>query len=95
MRIAAQLPILFGRTVDGLLLQVLDYTFRDFVTPWLSEITHHSRLHADIWREDIWMAVQRLKERAKRVDAARMLAVDMTVRATVHLEKIRIAQARA
>lgn len=95
MRIASQLPILFGRTVDGQLLQVLEYTFRDFVTPWLREVTLHWRLHADSWREDIWLAVQRLKERALRVDAARLLAVDMTVRATVHLEKIRIAQARA
>lgn len=91
----ASLPIVFGRTVDGLLLQLLDLTIRDFVMSWLGEVTRASRLHADIWRADVWLAVQRLKERALRVDVARMVAVDMTVRVTVHLEKIRIARARA
>lgn len=65
------------------------------MTPWLREVTRHSRVHADVWREDIWQGVQRLRERALRVDGARLLAVDMTVRVTVHLEKIRIAQARS
>lgn len=81
--------------MDGVLQQLLAYTLRDFVQPWLRELTRNPRQHADVLREDIWLAVQELRKRAQRIDAARLLAVDMTVRVTVHLEKIRIAQARA
>lgn len=35
IQIASHLPIIFGRTVDGLILQIIEYTFRDFVAPWL------------------------------------------------------------
>lgn len=41
------------------------------------------------------MGIQKLRDRAGKVDAARVIAVDMTVRVTVHLEKIRIAKSRA
>lgn len=51
--------------------------------------------HSDVLREDIWMAIQKLRDRAVKVDAARVIAVDMTERVTVHLEKIRIAKSRS
>lgn len=38
IQIASHLPIIFGRTVDGLLLQIIEYTFRDFVAPWLGYV---------------------------------------------------------
>lgn len=50
---------------------------------------------SDTLREDIWMGIQKLKERAVKVDVLKMIAVDMTVRVTIHLEKLRIANARA
>lgn len=56
----------------------------------MSDPKHHS----DVLREDIWMGIQKLRDRAAKVDAARVIAVDMTVRVTVHLEKIRIAMSR-
>lgn len=49
----------------------------------------------DVLREHIWNAVQKLKDRTVRIDAAKIIAVDMTVRVTIHLEKIRIANARS
>lgn len=32
---ASHLPIIFGRTVDGVLLQIIDFSFRDLILPWL------------------------------------------------------------
>lgn len=49
----------------------------------------------DVLREDIWNALQKLKERGLKVDAPKMIAVDMTSRVTIHLEKVRIAESRA
>lgn len=50
---------------------------------------------SDTLREDIWNGIQKLKDRAVKIDVLKMIAVDMTVRVTVHLEKLRIANARA
>lgn len=49
----------------------------------------------DVLREDIWNALHKLKERGLKVDAPKMIAVDMTSRVTIHLEKVRIAESRA
>lgn len=53
------------------------------------------KLLTDVLKEDIWNGIQRFKERALKVDTPKTIAVDMTVRVTVHLEKLRIAKARA
>lgn len=92
---SSHLPIIFGRTVDGLVLQIIEYTLRDFVAPWLQYVVTKSKLLQDVLKEDIWNGIQKLKERSVKVDAPKIIAVDMTVRVTVHLEKLRIAKARA
>ncbi|XP_058443112.1 sorting nexin-25 [Malaya genurostris] len=89
------LPIIFGRTVDGLLQQIIANAMRDVVSPALSEIVANPRRIVDLLREDIWLGIEKLHERASRVDAPKMIAVDFVIKATIHLEKIRIAQARA
>ncbi|KAJ6637054.1 Sorting nexin-25 [Pseudolycoriella hygida] len=89
------LPIIFGRTVDGVLLQIIDYSFRDMILPWLSYAVRKPKNLSDTLREDIWNGIQKLKDRAVKIDLLKMIAVDMTVRVTIHLEKIRIANARA
>lgn len=50
---------------------------------------------SDTLREDIWNGIQKLKDRAVKIDLLKMIAVDMTVRVTIHLEKLRISNARA
>lgn len=64
-------------------------------SPFLRSVVSDPKHHSDVLREDIWMGIQKLRDRAAKVDAARVIAVDMTVRVTVHLEKIRIAKSRA
>ena len=53
------------------------------------------KLMNDIVREDFRNAIQKLHNRGLKIDAAKIIAVDMVNRVTVHLEKIRIAEARA
>jgi len=43
----------------------------------------------------LWFGIEKLYERAIKIDASKLIAVDIVVRTTVHLEKIRIAEARA
>lgn len=38
----------------------------------------------DVLKEDIWNGIQKLKDRAVKIDGPKMIAVDMTVRVTVH-----------
>jgi len=61
----------------------------------LSYVVTKPKLINDVVREDLWNAIQKIHERATRMDAAKIIAVDMVNRVTVHLEKIRIAEARA
>ncbi|XP_059619274.1 sorting nexin-25 [Phlebotomus argentipes] len=94
IRNASSLPVIFGRTVDGLLQQIIEYTIRDFISPWLGHVVRKPKTLMDVVREDLWNAIQKLRERAVKVDGPKMFAVDIVVRVTVHLEKIRIYQAR-
>uniref|UniRef100_A0A1B0CG91 Sorting nexin-25 n=2 Tax=Lutzomyia longipalpis TaxID=7200 RepID=A0A1B0CG91_LUTLO len=91
---ASSLPVIFGRTVDGLLQQIIEYTIRDFISPWLGHVVRKPKTLMDVVREDLWNAIQKLRDRAVKIDGPKMFAVDMVVRVTVHLEKIRIYQAR-
>lgn len=89
------LPIIFGRTVDGVLQQIIEYVLRDFLSPWLGFVVRKPKVLLDVLREDLWHGVRKLRDRAAKVDAPKVLAVDMVIRITVHLEKIRIAKNRA
>jgi sorting nexin-25 len=44
----------------------------------------------EILREDFWIAIQKLIDRTRKVDAPRILAVDFVSKITNHLEKIRL-----
>ncbi|GAB0086123.1 sorting nexin-25 [Sergentomyia squamirostris] len=94
IRNASSLPVIFGRTVDGLLQQIIEYTIRDFIAPWLSHVVIKPKTLMDVVREDLWNAIQKLRDRAAKIDGPKIFAVDFVVRVTVHLEKIRIYQSR-
>ncbi|KAH8235713.1 hypothetical protein KR032_005746 [Drosophila birchii] len=91
----SNLPLIFGKTVDLQLQQIIEYVLRDFMLPWLGYVVTKPKLINDVVREDLWNAIQKIHERATKMDAAKIIAVDMVNRVTVHLEKIRIAEARA
>lgn len=91
----SNLPIIFGRTVDGVLQQIIEYTLRDFVAPWLGHVVRKPKLLNDVIREDLWNGIKKLRDRAVKIDGSKVIAVDMVTRVTVHLEKIRIAKSRA
>ncbi|XP_068158890.1 sorting nexin-25 [Drosophila tropicalis] len=91
----SNLPLIFDKTVDLQLQQIIEYVLRDFMLPWLGYVVTKPKLINDVIREDLWNAIQKIHERASKMDAAKIIAVDMVNRVTVHLEKIRIAEARA
>ncbi|KFB41907.1 AGAP000912-PA-like protein [Anopheles sinensis] len=84
-----QLPIVFGRTVDGLLQQIIDNTMRDVVGPALETVVANPRRIIELLREDIWLGIEKLHERAGRIDAPKLIACDFVLKATQHLQKIR------
>lgn len=84
--------MIFGRTVDSPLQQLLDYALRDFLTKWLKELSYKPEPVVEKFREHIWSGIQNLHERLLKVDAEKMLASDMVTRITQHFERIRIAQ---
>ncbi|EDV91961.1 sorting nexin-25 [Drosophila grimshawi] len=90
----SNLPLIFGKTVDLQLQQIIEYVLRDFMVPWLGYVVTKPKLINDVIREDLWNAIQKIHERAAKMDPAKIIAVDMVNRVTVHLEKIRIAEAR-
>lgn len=89
------LPVIFGRTVDSQLQQLIDYVLRDFVTRWLKEMSHRPEPVVDKFKEHLWGAIQNLHERLLRVDAEKLLASDMVLKITQHFERIRLAQSCA
>ncbi|XP_052900116.1 sorting nexin-25-like [Anopheles moucheti] len=84
-----QLPIIFGRTVDGLLQQIIDNTMRDLVGPALETVVANPRRIVELLREDIWLGIEKLHERAARIDAPKLIACDFVQKVTTHLQKIR------
>ncbi|XP_050079710.1 sorting nexin-25 [Anopheles maculipalpis] len=84
-----QLPIVFGRTVDGLLQQIIDNTMRDLVGPALETVVANPRRIVELLREDIWLGIEKLHERAARIDAPKLIACDFVQKVTLHLQKIR------
>ncbi|XP_028171901.1 sorting nexin-25 isoform X2 [Ostrinia furnacalis] len=89
------LPVIFGRTVDSQLQQLIDNVLRDFVTRWLKEWSHKPEPVIDKFKEHTWGAIQNLYERLLRVDAEKLLASDMVTKITQHFERIRIARSCA
>ncbi|XP_045525706.1 sorting nexin-25 isoform X2 [Pieris brassicae] len=85
------LPIIFGRTVDSQLQQLLDYFLRDFVTQWIKELTHKPEPIIEKFKVHVWGAIQNIYERLLRIDAEKLLANDMVTKVTQHFERIRIS----
>lgn len=92
---ASNLPTIFGRTVDGVLHQIIEYTLRDFVSPWLVYVVRKPTMLSNVIREHLWTAVKKLRDRSVKLDVPKVIAVDMVVRTTGHLEKIRVSKMRA
>uniref|UniRef100_A0A182U7J3 Sorting nexin-25 n=1 Tax=Anopheles melas TaxID=34690 RepID=A0A182U7J3_9DIPT len=90
-----QLPIIFGRTVDGLLQQIIDNAMRDLVGPALELVVANPRRIVELLREDIWLSIEKLHERAARIDAPKLIACDFVAKVTLHLQKIRRQTAAA
>jgi sorting nexin-25 len=49
---------------------------------------------SDVLKQDLWSGIGKLHERALKIDSSKTIACDFVLKATVHLEKIRIANAR-
>lgn len=88
-------PIIFGRTVDGQLRQLIDNVLRDFVTRWFQEMSYKPEYAVDKFKEHLWAGIQNLHERLMKVDAEKLIASDMVTKITQHFERIRIAQSCA
>ncbi|XP_050083193.1 sorting nexin-25 [Anopheles aquasalis] len=89
---AGQFSLIFGRTVDGLLLQIVANAMRDLVTPALETVVANPRRIVDLLRDDLWLAIEKLHERASRIDAPKLIACDFVAKVTLHLQKIRQQQ---
>lgn len=89
------LPVVFGRTVDNLLQQLIELILRDFLFIWLKDYAYKPEVVIEIFKENLWEAVQDLYERISRIDADKLIAGDMITKITMHFEKIRIAQTTA
>ncbi|XP_060532015.1 sorting nexin-25 [Cylas formicarius] len=86
------LPQIFGRTVDSLLQQLLDFVIRDYVIVYLRDYAYDlDGLGVGI-KEDFWGAIKTLHDKLSRVDHARLIACDVVSVITDHFEKIREAK---
>ncbi|EFA01504.2 Sorting nexin-25-like Protein [Tribolium castaneum] len=83
---------IFGRTVDSLLQQLLDFIVRDYILVYLKEYAYNWETLGENIREDFWGAIEILHERFSRVDYAKLIACDIVSKITAHFEKIREAK---
>ncbi|XP_018331771.1 sorting nexin-25 isoform X2 [Agrilus planipennis] len=88
----SHLPVIFGRTVDSVLHQLLDYIVRDFILVYLKDYAYKPKPLTDTIKEDLWGSVQILSERISRVDHVKLIACDMVNKITLHFEKIRAGE---
>ncbi|KAJ8919461.1 hypothetical protein NQ315_016561, partial [Exocentrus adspersus] len=85
-------PQVFGRTVDSLLQQLLDYIVRDYILVYLRDYAYDLESLGINIKEDLWGAVNTLHEKLSRVDHAKLIACDVIIKITNHFEKIREAK---
>ncbi|XP_044253925.1 sorting nexin-25 isoform X2 [Tribolium madens] len=83
---------IFGRTVDSLLQQLLDFIVRDYILVYLKEYAYNWETLGENIREDLWGAIEILHDRFSRVDHAKLIACDIVSKITNHFEKIREAK---
>ncbi|KAJ8982654.1 hypothetical protein NQ317_019055 [Molorchus minor] len=86
------LPQIFGRTVDSLLQQLLDFVVRDYILTYLKDYAYELDPLGISIKDDLWGAVKALHEKMSRVDHAKLIACDIVSKITIHFEKIREAK---
>ncbi|KAJ8946697.1 hypothetical protein NQ318_006955 [Aromia moschata] len=90
---STNLPPVFGRTVDSLLQQLLDFVVRDYILVYLKDYAYEINSLGININDDLWGAVKALHEKLSRVDHAKLIACDVVSKITIHFEKIREAKA--
>ncbi|XP_076273177.1 sorting nexin snazarus isoform X2 [Rhynchophorus ferrugineus] len=82
-------PQVFGRTVDSLLQQLLDFVIRDYIIVYLKDYAYDIEYLSTNIKDDLWGAVKNLHDKFLRVDHAKLIACDIVGVITSHFEKIR------
>ena len=82
-------PLIFTRLVDGVLQNLLDLAFRDFVASWLKDVAIGADELINAAKQDVWGAIQGIHERAIKIDQTSLVACKMVEKITIHLEKIK------
>ncbi|KAH0554738.1 sorting nexin-25 [Cotesia glomerata] len=85
-------PVIFTRSVDSSLQNLLDLIFRDFVKSWMTDISVFPDELILTMKQDLWLGLQTLNTRLSRIDHTRLIASSLVSKVTFHFEKIRIAQ---
>lgn len=70
--------------------QLIRNTIKLFYLFFCSKVVYDGKELIEILREDLWIATQKLIDRMRKVDAPKVLAVDLVSKITNHLEKIRM-----
>ncbi|CAG9859711.1 unnamed protein product [Phyllotreta striolata] len=91
--ISHSLPQIFGKTVDSLLQQLLDFLLRDYILVYIKDYTYKCENIGNDIKEDLWGAIKALHEKVSSVNKTKLIAVDIVTKITVHFEKIREAKA--
>uniref|UniRef100_A0A6P7GFM5 Sorting nexin-25 n=1 Tax=Diabrotica virgifera virgifera TaxID=50390 RepID=A0A6P7GFM5_DIAVI len=88
-----QLPQIFGKTVDSLLQQLLDFVLRDYILIYIKDYAFETDNLGNNIKDDFWGAINNLHEKLSSVDQAKLIASDIVLKVTTHFEKIREAKA--
>nr|CAI5853607.1 unnamed protein product [Callosobruchus analis] len=86
-------PQVFGKTVDSLLQQLLDFVVRDYILTYLKDYAYDLDVLSTNIKDDLWGAIHAMHEKASRVDNTKLIACDVVLKITHHFEKIREAKA--
>ncbi|KAG5887977.1 hypothetical protein JTB14_035050 [Gonioctena quinquepunctata] len=87
--ISPDTPQIFGRTVDSLLMQLLDFVLRDYILVYLNDYAYELDTLGTNIKYDLWEALNTLHGKLSRVDRAKLIAGDIVLKITNHFEMIR------
>jgi hypothetical protein len=65
-----------------------------FIIPNCSKIVNDPKILIENLREDLWNALQKIVDRSRKIDAPKLIAVDVVTKVVKHLQKIRDIQLR-
>nr|XP_023024783.1 sorting nexin-25 [Leptinotarsa decemlineata] len=91
--VSSHIPHIFGRTVDSLLMQLLDFLIRDYILIYLTDFAYELDTLGTNIKDDLWGALNTLHEKLSRIDRAKLIAGDIVLKITNHFERIRLAKA--